>query len=212
MNVRYLLCVFFLFTIRGISFCQNESQTNLSLAAEIIGKSLVPLQNELTVLGKDKFYNLIIEGIDDEKQMFLTQVVKSRLQEFKILLNADTAGFGDTIDYIVSIKNPELEIKYVSLFTDNVLGDKKVKRVISVSYELTVTDKETLSQVFSKNIANKGEDSFSLEEQNQVEDKRFNFSQPVLPEEDSINSLLFPAIIIFASAAAIILFFSIRSK
>ncbi|MBL8006261.1 MAG: hypothetical protein JNJ56_01920 [Ignavibacteria bacterium] len=211
MNVKYLLCVFFILTIRGISFSQTEPGTNLSEVAELLSESLVPLENELVILGKDKIYNLKIEG-NSEQKSFIVYLIRSSLQDYRILDNDNTPGAGDSTDYIINIDNPRLDVKYTSVYTDNVIGTKKVRRVISVSYELTINDSRDSARVYGNKVSKKAEDSFDLDDRNNVEDKRYGFLQSELPEQDTADRFIFPALIILASAAAIILFFSIRSK
>ena len=62
MNIKYLLLFLFLFTIRGISFSQENRSSNLSEINKLIEESLVPLENKLILLGKEKLYLLSVES------------------------------------------------------------------------------------------------------------------------------------------------------
>ncbi|MCB0727250.1 MAG: hypothetical protein R3A12_15110 [Ignavibacteria bacterium] len=74
-----------------------------------------------------------------------------------------------------------------------------------------MTGKDSSEIIYSQNFSKKAKDNIDLDKLDYSEDKRFSFSSSELPEENSVNQILFPAIIITVSAAAIILFFTIRS-
>ncbi|HMS63643.1 MAG TPA: hypothetical protein PKD83_00155 [Ignavibacteria bacterium] len=220
MKLKYLLCIliFFeiiiLFILRGISYSQTGSESNLNNIDKLLDESLIPVENELLLLGNDKIYNLSVEyGTENpEQQSYLIALIKRKFSGYKILINADTVEFSDSINYNLFINNPSLNTRYLSIYTDNVLGTKKIKREISVSYSVKISDSGNSSVVFAKDISKKLVDSFNIDDQNVVEDKRYSFSRSNLPEENSLNQLIYPAVIILASAVAIILFFTIRSK
>lgn len=217
MKLKYLLCILIFFEIiilRGISFSQTNSVTNLVQIDKLINESLVPVENEILILGKDKFYNLSVESKDgnSDQKSYLITLIKNKLSGYKILIDADSAEYSDSINYNILIKDILLKTRYVSTYNDNLLGTKKIRREILVSYDVVITDISNSSEIFKKKFNKKTEDSFNADEQNTVEDRRYNFSQSNLPEENSLNKLIYPAIIILASAIAIVLFFTIRSK
>jgi len=207
MKLKYLLCIFSFIIIRGISFSQDNAVTNLSIVDVLIDESLIPLGNKLLLQGNENFYELVTD-INNEQHLYLTESIKRKFNNYKLLVNEDS----DSVDFIVKLKNPRIETKYTRFFTDKLLGTKKVAREVLVSYDLEITDKKNSSSVFSNKFYKKIKDSFDLDKLNIVEDNRFEFSRSVLPEESPLNKFLFPAIIIAVSAAAIILFFTIRSK
>lgn len=140
--------------------------------------------------------------------MYLVESFKRKFSDYKILLNENS----DSVDYKIIIKNPVFSTKYKKIFTDKVFGVKKVEREVSVSYELDIMSLKDSSLVYN-NISNKKQkDNFDLDKLNFVEDNRYSFSRSTLPEENTLNQLIFPAILITASAIAIVLFFVIRSK
>lgn len=217
MKLKYLLCILIFFQIiilRGIVFSQTNSLANLVQIDKLINESLVPVENEILLLGKDKFYNLSVNSKDgnSDQKSYLISLIKNKLSGYKLLIDADSAEYSDSIDYNILFKNVVFKTVYKSIYNDNLLGTKMVNRVISVSYDVIITDERTSSQIFNKNFNKKTEDSFKIDEQNLVEDRRYNFSQSNLPEESSLNKVIYPAVIILASAIAIILFFTIRSK
>ncbi|MEO6694073.1 MAG: hypothetical protein ABIY50_13890 [Ignavibacteria bacterium] len=207
MKLKYLFCIFSFIILRGISFSQDNQVSNINAVDNLLDESLVPFSNKLVLLGEGKFYNIITDG-NKEQHLFLIESIKRKFSKYKILVNEDSGN----IDYIVSIKNPVIKIKYNNLFSDRLLGTKKVAREVSISYDLELIDQKNSSSLYLNNFNKKVIDSFELDKLNIVEDHRYKFSRSALPEENTLNKLLFPVLIIATSAAAIILFFIIRSK
>ncbi len=165
------------------------------------------MENKLLILGRDNFYE--IDAYDNQpNELYLVENIKRKFNDFKILLNEES----DSIDYKIVLKNPVIKTTYKKIHTDNILGTKQVEREVSVSYELDIINKKDSSLVYNNSFNKKQKDNFDLEKLSFVEDNRYSFSRSTLPEEDSLNQYIFPAIIIAASAVAIILFFVIRSK
>jgi len=207
MKLKYLLCISSLLILRGISFSQEKTITNLNAVDNLIDESLIPFGNKFQLLGKENYYNLVTDE-DKEQHLFLIESIKRKFHDYKILINEDS----DSIDFLVSIKNPRIEIKYNKYFTDKLLGTKKVAREVLVSYDLELIDTKNSSSIYKENFYKKIKDSFDMDKLDFVEDSRYSFAQSVLPEESSLNKFLFPVILIVTSASAIILFFTIRSK
>lgn len=92
------------------------------------------------------------------------------------------------------------------------LGTKKIERDITVKYDIKITGKDSTEVIFVQNFSKKAKDNIDLDKLKFSEDSRFSFSSSELPEENTVNQILFPAIIITVSAVAIILFFTIRSE
>jgi hypothetical protein len=207
MNLKYLLCFFLFLILREISFCQETIVNNLSLADRLIYDSFNPLGNKLLLLGRDNFYEVILDN-NNQEQVYFLESLKNRFPDFKFIIGEDS----DSIDFKIIFKNSIINTKYKNIFVDNIFGTKKVKREVTVSYELELLNKKDSSLIYSQNFDKKIKDSFDLDKLNLVEDNRYLFTQSILPEEGTVNQLLFPALIVATSAVAIILFFIIRSN
>lgn len=211
MNIKYLLLFLFLFTIRGISFSQENRSSNLSEINKLIEESLVPLENKLILLGKEKLYLLSDESKSIQGD-YILKILKRNLSGYKILLKPGNTDFTDSVDYIIKIAQPSIITLYKKIFDEDIIGTKKVEREISVKYDLILEDKKNLYEVFRNKFSNRHKDSFNLDEQSLIEDRNYDFSRSAIPEENTVNHLLYPALIIMSTAAAIILFFTIRSN
>lgn len=212
MNLKYLLCIFYFLILRGISFSQDNFDSNISIVNKLADESFLSLGNKMTVLGKDKFYKVVFDP-GDQSGEYLFERFKTGFYDYKLIINENS----DSIDYVIVFKDPLITTKYKRIFTDNVLGVKKIEREIRVSYDLELSDydnseKDSLHSILKQNFNKKSKDNIDLDKLGYIEDKRYKFSSSELPEENTLNQILFPAIIITVSAAAIILFFTIRSK
>lgn len=212
MNLKYLLCIFYFLILRGICFSQNNFDSNISIVNKLADESFLSLGNKLTVLGKDKFYKVEFDP-NVQSGAYIFERFRTKFYDYKLIVNENS----DSIAYVIVFKDPLITTKYKKIFTDNVLGVKKIEREIRVSYELELTDysssgADSLQPLLKQNFNKKSKDNIDLDKLGYIEDKRYKFSSSDLPEENTLNQILFPAIIITVSAAAIILFFTIRSK
>jgi hypothetical protein len=173
----------------------------------LIDESFTSLNNKLIISGKDKFYEVIFDP-DIQESAYLFERFKNKFYDYKLIVNEDS----DSIDYKIIFKNPVLRTSYNKIYTDNILGVKKVEREILVSYILDFIEKENSQVLYNQNFKKRAKDNIDLDKVSSAEDTRYNFSSSNLPEENTLNQILFPALIIGISAAAIILFFTIRSK
>ncbi len=207
MKLKYLFCIFFFVILRGISFSQDSFDRNLDIVNKLIDDGFTSLSNKMVVLGKDKFY-LVIFDPGTAKSSYLLDLFRNKFYDYKLIINEDS----DSIDYKIIFANPNITTTYKKIFTDQVLGIKKVEREIAVSFDVKLAGIENDSILLDQKYNEKANDNIDLDKVSSAEDKRFDFSSSNLPEENTLNQVLFPAIIIGISAAAIILFFTIRSK
>lgn len=211
MNLKYLLCILIFFILRGIAYSQNNDVSNLYIIDKIIDESLVPLENEFLVNGNDVLYNFITDS-DNEKQQYISESIKKKFQGYRFL--SDYTGGNDSGKEVinVSINNPELSVKYTRTYTDNFLGSIIVERIVTVRYETVFLNSKDSSVIFSNKFSKNSKSSFNIINIGMVEDRRYSFTYSVIPEESTLNKLILPAVVILASAVAVILFFTIRSK
>ncbi|MEO8447606.1 MAG: hypothetical protein ABI528_08935 [bacterium] len=212
MKLKYLLCIFCFLILRGISYSQDNFENNISIVNRLIEESFLSPGNKLTELGKDKFYGVSFDP-RNQSESYLFERFKNRFYDYKLIVNENS----DSINYVIKFKDPVINTKYSKIFTDNVIGVKKIVREITVSYKLEITKKinsssDSLRIILNQNFNKKSKDNIDLDKLTYAEDSRYRFSSSELPEESTLNQIMFPAIIVAASAVAIILFFTIRSK
>lgn len=144
---------------------------------------------------------------NDQLNEYVAGRFRNNFREYKLQFNENS----DSADFKIFLSNTEINTNYKKIFTDNVLGTKKLEREIEVKYDIKFTGKDSTEVIFVQNFNKISKDNIDLDKLEFSEDKRYSFSSSELPEENSVNQILFPAIIITVSAAAIILFFTIRS-
>lgn len=206
MNLKYLLCIILILIPGGISYSQ-VNPSNISIIDRLINESLTPVENKFTVLGNDKIYEIDIDDKTDEGAFMLSSL-RQRFGNNKLIINEHS----DSADYKLVINDPLFRVAYKKVFTDDILGTKKVKREVSVSYDVRMTDLKNPAVILDQKIRKADSGNFDLDMLGSVESGSYRFVRGTLPEESVFDRIVTPAAIIGVSAAAIILFFIIRSK
>jgi len=206
MKIKCLL-IFILFLYSGGNCICQENPGNLYLIDKLIDESLLSLENKMTSLGNDRFFEIEINQ-DKPEEIYFLDKIKQRFNGYKLFLNEKF----DTSDYRITFSNIIIKPVYSNIKGSDITGNKLTGREIQVSYEYEIVRKENNERLYSDRISKKIKDSFDSERINQIEDSRYNFTKGNLPEEEGLEKYLFPSIIVAVSAAAIIMFFSIRSN
>ena len=212
MKLKYLLSIlFFAIILGGISYSQENTLSNIEIIDNLIDESLIQLENKLLITGKENFYNILTEA-ENEEQNYIANSIKNKFGDYNFLINYQPeADTGKNI-FTVLIKNPALKVEYIKVRSDNVLGSKIVDRKVSVRYDTEVKNIKDSTLVFSNKFNKESKSSFDFNSLGMIEDRRYSFAGSVLPEDSAFDKILTPALIILATASAIILFFVIRSK
>lgn len=101
------------------------------------------------------------------------------------------------------------EVKYGEQKRDGFFGDFFVERDLTLSGNYLLSgNSESSYEEFSYSF----NDQVKIEDIEKLENRSFPFTSGILPPEPFFSSLLEPVIAIGAAAAAVILFFSVRSK
>jgi hypothetical protein len=184
-----------------------EIISNLNIADRLIEESLLEVANELAVLGIDKLYSIEINGQKGSKEYF-DQKTRQIFSGYRIIY--DTGH--DSVNYNIYIREAVITPRYNRIFTSSFLGTRRVEREILVKFDARIENAADKKVIFEKKFVKRFKDDFDLDKQLFIEDRRFEFTNAQLPEEGFLNRIIVPAVVILASAVAIILFFTIRSK
>lgn len=193
------LGVLFSASIVLFNFAQEttaQMKSNFEIAEELTQQSVNELQVE----------------IDVEELMF-----KSNLTgEFKILENGfmnsvksrfPSSNFAnDNFHFSYSIKS--IETKYENSFQKNLFGDLHCERKIILNGSWFGNDSKTPLKNFSFTSV----DTISVLEIENVENGSIYFTRGEIPDTPIWSSIYEPIIIIGSAAAAVYLFFTVRSK
>ena len=117
----------------------------------------------------------------------------------------------DSVFYIIYTSQVELETKYPRFIKNRFLGDKTIERNITGNI---FADMRSSDNTFShrENIALRYTDEIEYDSYKSYESPEYIFTTAKPPHTGAFESVLFPALLVTISAAATILFFTIRSK
>ncbi len=210
MRLFTLFCIALL-TFTSDIYSQNNdnsvSERNIDIFSRQLDAAFNELENQLVIAGNDKLYHLRFSKESDENDYLLLKL-KQRFGSYKLL----TGNSVNNADYDIVFENTKLKTNYKDIFSSSFLSSKKVKRKIEVKYFNKIIDNSTNVEIYSNNINESYEDDFLLDNLEQVENSSYEFTKGQLPEENLLDKVLIPAVVVGASAVAIILFFVIRSK
>lgn len=183
----------------------------LLFANPIFGQQISNLQvfKNLT----DSISYKIIEALPDEMSTLsfptnnselniLYDFIKTKLINSGIKLTSD-----ENYKEKISLSFSEVKVDYDKLFKEHLFGKYSMKRQIVLSGSFILEKK---SQVFDFNFI--GTDTVKFEEYRDLENKIYPFTEGQAPKEPFFTNLVEPVIAIAATATAVILFFTVRSK
>lgn len=193
----------FLFFFQN-AFPQDSSQkpkTNLENINILLDASFELLGDRL-ILNKDKIYLLQINHADNETESYFRSRIRGRFPDYKIISDVNLGK-----DAQIIIDSLYLDTKYIKLFEKNLLGDKYIQRKAIVRYNCVFAGTDIEGYRFNQSFT----DDFGLDDLSLVESNNF-FAQGVIPSQSFFAKYLIPSIVVLTSAAAAILFFTVRNK
>lgn len=183
----------------------------LLFANPIFGQQISNLQvfKNLT----DSISYKIIEALPDEMSTLsfptnnselniLYDFIKTKLINSGIKLTSD-----ENYKEKISLSFSEVKVDYDKLFKEHLFGKYSMQRQVVLSGSFILEKK---SQVFDFNFI--GTDTVKFEEYRDLENKIYPFTEGQAPKEPFFTNLVEPVIAIVATATAVILFFTVRSK
>jgi len=205
--ITYIICSLIL--INGSAFSQNNDSIRLTSNFEIyenaLRKTYYTLEDQINLIGKDKIFYFQLDAKDEVRDFYIN-TEKRYLNNYKILTE-DT----NKREYSLILKDIDLRTEYKKVKSNLLLG-KKVKRIVNLKYDFAIKNETSGNVIFLKSFTESYEDTLSYEDVNGVEASGYSFTKGKIPEETLFEKILVPGIAVVASAAAIILFFVIRSK
>jgi hypothetical protein len=111
---------------------------------------------------------------------------------------------------IINLKVFELETKYSGFKKNKFLGDKTMERNIKVNIGVNITPGN--APEITDRISGDYRDEVNYDNYEELEASQYIFTHGKAPNISSIETIVFPVLLIVVSAAATILFFTIRSK
>jgi hypothetical protein len=196
-KMKYSLQLLILFfTLSGFTFAQPKN--NLEIFKDLSDSISTMIINELSYNAS----SVQINSLSNSELNILYNFIQIGLVKKGInISNAEEDSEKLTISFI------EAKVHYDNLFKEHFLGKYYINRkIILTGSFLLMKSNKAFDFTFS------ALDTVEFEEFRNLENKLYPFTQGNQPETPFFSSIVEPAIAIAASATAIILFFTIRSK
>lgn len=200
---REILRLFYFFLIlSSSSFAQEKS--NIEIFNLLIDSSLNEAAKKISA------EKVIVEIESATYQpAFNDQIVSSLIKKnFQPVLNSESNG--KAFAAVLSLKIIRAEVNYSNMEKESFLGDYSVKRKVKLAGEYLIYNPHKDPELYQFNLSNV--DSVRVNSQKNIETDKFNFTKGEMPAEPFFSSALEPIIAITAAAAAVILFFVLRSQ
>lgn len=202
-------------------FGQSEPKKNIEIFEETISNALEKYYYYPGVNRNNTFIfivNPLEEGgknrSADEASKFLKGILKKTAAgnnlNFSIAENPlvikDDSAYNMLILQIL-----ELETKYSEFKKNRFLGDKTILR--NIITDITVVLKTSDGNVNLKDfIKNTSQDEVNYDDYRQLESADYDFTQGTPPNISAFERIIFPVLLICVTAAAAVIFFTIRTK
>lgn len=215
-NFKFFLVLFHIFAlIQFESISQISSKTNLEIFDSEISAGIekILLYPEINREQKFVFYVSTSKNNKEEKK-YTEQVLRKTADKNNIrysFAKDEKMEAPDSVYNRLAIQVIRLKAEYPVFIKNGFLGEKTMKRrIIS---DLAISIKNNSSSILAEeNLNSKFEDEIFFEDYSRYESPEYRFTQSIPPGLSLLESIIFPAAVITASAVAAILFFAVRSK
>lgn len=191
-------------------FPQNNGEeypkTNIEIFSELAGKCLNKLENRLTVLGKEKLYNIEIENTGTGE--FLSSQIRQKLGAYKVLFGDSTAKS----DYKIVFRKLDFSTKYPGFSSNKIFGNKRITRKLYASFGVIISESLSGKELYNETYAEKFSGELLYDYIDYAQKSSYDFTKGEVPEESLFRKIIIPAVVIAVSAVTIILFFIVRNK
>ncbi len=200
-NLRLFIFII-LFTFAGKAQTQSNLEIFYSLidsAAVNASENISPIVSEVNVTLDLGIYYSIFEN------RILSRLGQNGL---KVTRGTNSTQKSHHLNFIID----NASVNYGDQKRDGFLGDFHVTRNVTLSGNYLLTSDAESSMNELKEFSFTFNDMVKVEDIEKLENRSFPFTQGTLPPEPFFSSILEPVIAVSAAAAAVILFFSVRSK
>jgi hypothetical protein len=198
-NILILLLVI-IFLPGKFIYCQ--SKTNLNLFYSLVDSAVISASKYIP---------------SDQKDIKLNLKLGNSYSIFEDRIISDFAGKGKKIVPNDSLKQNDLMLNFVcenanvtygKMYRDGLFGSFYVPRTVSIAGNYIFPYSDAKLHNFNYSIS----DTVKVNDIKSIENNSYPFTQGQVPQEPFFPSLIEPVIAIGATALAVILFFTVRSK
>lgn len=205
---RIIISILFFFAAGNIYAQRDEipvPSTNIEIIKSLLDSSLYIFDDYFTLLGKESFYR-IYAGSSNDAADYLIKYFKQKYFSIKFI-GSDSSVKENEVKFKLS--NINISTEYIPGGSLQVLR-KNMTRKIEAGFDSEFTRNDTV--IYSYSYFKSYSDEFDFSYKNYIESGNYSFAKGNLPDESFWDKYLVPVAAIAVSAAAIILFFVIRSK
>ncbi len=199
---------------------QNKYKTNLEIFENIISTEL---ERYYFYPGIDRNYTFVFAvnteesgGNDNNKaniNRFLNSIIKKTAGNnnlnFSIAADEKSAAPDTNINLIrLQVKN--LQTLYPGFKKNKFLGSKSIERNLKIDIGVKIISAG--NSILNERILSDFKDEIDYDNYEQLQESPYDFTKGAAPKVSSFETIIFPVLLITVSAAATILFFTIRSK
>ena len=220
--MKQVLCICLLLFIASVNIPAQSKNTKTNL--EIFEKSISGEFEKLFFLpgvdrnkefvfyaaGYTKDLNVVVSG----NSSFVVSVLRRAADKLNLKYSVAKESWqfdSDTSFNKFKISKAEIRTSYPKFIKNKFLGEKTIERKLNADIDVQISSgKQDTKQ--DEKIHIDYTDEIELDNYESVETDEYSFTKAVPPGVSSFESVFFPAIIVIVSAAATILFFTIRTK
>lgn len=220
-KIAFIAVLFSLIAVLKTSegFSQISSKTNLEIFESDISSGIEKVILYPEINRDQKFIFLIIsenrnKNRNKEEKKFFEQVLRKTADKNNIsysFAKDEKMEAPDSVYNRLTIKINRLNTYYPGFIKNGFLGEKTMKRRIISEMEIIIKNNSS-SILAEENLNSNFFDEIFFEDYSRYESPEYKFTQSTPPGLSLVESIIFPAAVITASAVAALLFFSIRSK
>lgn len=182
-------------------YLNSQTETNLDMYYKFIDSAVQNVNNNLTPSDTLIVVDLHLGTVYN---VFGNRIMNEILGQNRRLYKGERDADYLRVTFVVD----NTSVSYGDMFRDGVLGRYLVPRTITLTGNYSVSFQDYTFDNFEYTKT----DTVRVDEISELENPSFIFTQGKLPSEPFFSSLLEPVITVGAAAAAIILFFTVRSK
>jgi hypothetical protein len=204
-----------------IVFSQSEPKKNIEIFEETISAALEKYYYYPGV-NRNNLFIFVVSPLEeggknrpiDEASKFLKGIIKKTAagNNLKFSFADDPSVIKDDSVYnLLILQVVKLETKYTDFKKNRFLGDKTFFRniITDITVELKTYDgKVNLKDI----IKNTSQDEVEYDNYRQLESADYDFTQGTPPNISAFERIIFPVLLICVTAAAAVIFFTIRTK
>lgn len=222
--LRLFLIIFISSFLCSVVFSQPEQtsgkkyKTNLEIFDEIISNGLEHFIY-YPGISREVPFVFIVNSNDSgknkkEETRYLTSLIKRKAGEenikFSFIDNQEKLNQDSSYNIFI-INSVIMKTTYNGFKKNRFLGEKIINRDINIKISINIISNYNNFKL-SDFIAGTSHDEVNLDDYESIESAGYSFSHSDPPKISEFESVMFPAILITASAAATLLFFIIRTK